>query len=209
MKRQLLPFLFLLCVALLLAVTGCAATDEASTKPIVIGGVFGLTGGDRDLDIPTMHGAQLAVREINAAGGIDGHTVLLDDEDCLSDSAGASAAVNKIAAANTNVIGYVGLTDSDPALGAGMAATALGLPFVTAGATYPKLPDITGRSMFLACFGDNVQAAAGAEFAHDSLQKKSVFILYNKDQTYTRKLTDYFRVRWNELVGPITVEVGY
>ncbi len=40
---------------------------------------------------------------------------------------------------------------------------------MTPGATSPKLPDQIGDDIFLACFGDNVQAAAGADFVKDKL----------------------------------------
>ena len=39
--------------------------------------------------------------------------------------------------------------------------------FVVVGATSPKIPSQVGDMMFLACFGDNVQAAVGAEYAFD------------------------------------------
>lgn len=192
------------------SVAGCASEVETAATPVVIGGVFGLTGGDVDLDVPTMHGAELAIQELNDAGGLLGRTVKMQVVDCKSDSAGAVSAVNTVAGTHEGtLLGYVGLSDSDPALGAGNAATKLNLPFVTAGATYPRLPQLTGRSMFLACFGDNVQAAAGAEFANILLKKQRAFILYNKDQTYTLKLSDYFRTRWSELATTIAGEANY
>src|SRR4051812_35754002 len=96
--------------------TGCASTEESSTTlPVVIGGVFGLTGGDVDLDVPTLHGAELAVKEINDAGGLFGHTLKLQVADCKSDGADAAAAVSSIAKTHDGtLIGYVGLSDSDP-----------------------------------------------------------------------------------------------
>ena len=56
-------------------------------------------------------------------------------------------------------------------LAAGPIIQAAGIPFITAGATSPKLPDQVGDMMFLACFGDNVQAAAGAEYAFKNFGK--------------------------------------
>jgi branched-chain amino acid transport system substrate-binding protein len=201
----------LLAAVLILPTAGCSSSNEATgTTPVIIGGVFGLTGADVDLDVPTKRGAELAVQELNHAGGLSGRTVTMQVVDCKSDSSDAAAAVNTIQAYHEGtLVGFVGLTDSDPALGAGTAATKLHLPFVTAGATYPRLPDLTGRSMFLACFGDNVQAAAGAEFAYNVLKKRRAFVLYNRDRTYTTKLSDYFRTRWTELGGSVTSELSY
>ena len=51
------------------------------------------------------------------------------------------------------------------------------IPFVTPGATSPKLPSQLGNDVFLACFGDNVQAAVGAEFALKKLNAKTAYLL--------------------------------
>ncbi|MDL1882015.1 amino acid permease, partial [Gammaproteobacteria bacterium PRO2] len=62
------------------------------------------------------------------------------------------------------VIGVVGFTDTDSVLASGPTIQKAGIPFITAGATSPKIPDQVGDVMYLACFGDNVQAAVGAEY---------------------------------------------
>ena len=51
-----------------------------------------------------------------------------------------------------------------------------GLPFVTSGATSPDLPDMVGGEMFLACFGDDVQAHAMAEYAYKTLGVHNIVI---------------------------------
>ena len=42
----------------------------AAGGTIKIGGGFALTGGESALDLPAANGAKLAVKEINAAGGV-------------------------------------------------------------------------------------------------------------------------------------------
>jgi branched-chain amino acid transport system substrate-binding protein len=66
------------------------------------------------------------------------------------------------------------------------------VPFVTPGATSPKLPDQIGDTMFLACFGDNVQAAAGAEFVRSKLSAATAFLLKDSSTEYTNLLARYF-----------------
>ena len=56
---------------------------------------------------------------------------------------------------NPKVVAVVGFTDSDSVLAAGPVIQKAGIPFITAGATSPKLPDQIGDMMYLACFGDN------------------------------------------------------
>ena len=47
--------------------------------------------------------------------------------------------------------------------------------------------------IFLACFGDNVQAAAGADFVKDKLTGKNVYLLRDNSAEYTMLLAKYFQ----------------
>jgi branched-chain amino acid transport system substrate-binding protein len=76
--------------------------------------------------------------------------------------------------------------------------------FLTSGATSPKLPAQVPEYLFLACFGDNVQAAAGAEWAYRTLRAHKVAVLFNKDTVYTRLLHGYFETRFRQLGGEVT-----
>jgi branched-chain amino acid transport system substrate-binding protein len=62
--------------------------------------------------------------------------------------------------------------------------------------------------MFLACFGDNVQAAAGAEYAQKQFGK-TAYLLWDKGVEYTTLLASYFKARFTELGGTIVLEDQY
>jgi branched-chain amino acid transport system substrate-binding protein len=61
----------------------------------------------------------------------------------------------------------------------------------------------------MACFGDNVQAAAGAEFASKKLNAKTAYLLIDKGMEYTLLLGKYFKERFAELGGSIILEDTY
>lgn len=185
---------------------GCSSTEEAVVDPIRIGSIWSLTGFETEMDGPTRDGAKLAVKEINASGLLGGRQIELVESDVKRDSTLAAKAVHD---ASASIVSFVGLTDSDPAIGAGKAATSRNLPFITAGATNPKLPQFAGRSTFLAAFGDNVQAAAAAEYAYDSLAGRSAYVLYDNATVYTTVLPGYFKTRWTGLGGTIAGEAGF
>jgi len=84
-------------------------------------------------------------------------------------------------------VAVIGFTDTDSVLASGPTIQSAGLPFITAGATSPKIPTQVGDKMFLACFGDNVQAAAGAEFGFNKFGK-SAYLLWDKGVEYTTLL---------------------
>jgi ABC-type branched-subunit amino acid transport system substrate-binding protein len=50
---------------------------SAAERPMVIGALYNLTGGQQDLDIPSSRGAKLAVDEANKSGGVLGRPVRL------------------------------------------------------------------------------------------------------------------------------------
>ena len=84
-----------------------------------------------------------------------------------------------------------------------------GVPFVTPGATSPKLPDQIGDMIFLACFGDNVQAAAGADFVKDKLSGKNVYLLRDNAAEYTVLLAKYFEEAFTHAGGKIIGKDDY
>lgn len=67
-----------------------------SRNPIVIGGVFSLTGPGAGLGIPERNGAQLAIKEINASGGINGRPLQMHVEDDGSNPDNAVAKANRL-----------------------------------------------------------------------------------------------------------------
>jgi branched-chain amino acid transport system substrate-binding protein len=105
--------------------------------------------------------------------------------------------------------GLIGLSDTDLVLAAAPVAARRERIFLTSGATSPLLPAQVPEWLFLACFGDNVQAAAAAEWAFSKRGLRSVSILYRSDSTYTALLRRYFRERWESLGGTVKSEHGY
>lgn len=176
---------------------------------IILGGLFNLKGSQEDLDIPTFRGARLAVDEINASGGVLGKKVLLVSDDGKSRPKKVEKSTEKILEQYPGVSAFLGLSDTDMVLAAAPAAAAGGRLFLTSGATSPKLPSEVPQYLYLACFGDNVQAAAAAEFAYHSLEGRSASILYDSTDTYTNLLQGYFRKRFEQLGGTIASSEPY
>ncbi|HNP72116.1 MAG TPA: ABC transporter substrate-binding protein, partial [Kouleothrix sp.] len=179
----------------------------AGGGPIVVGGGFALTGDESALDLPAANGAKLAAKEINAAGGVLGRQINLVVHDTQY-KMDVTAQVAKQFVEQDKVVAVVGFTDTDSVLAAGPTIQGAGLPFITAGATSPKIPSQVGDKMFLACFGDNVQAAAGAEFGFKQYGK-SAYLLWDKGVEYTTLLAGYFKARFTELGGTIALEDQY
>jgi ABC-type branched-chain amino acid transport systems, periplasmic component len=179
-------------VAGLAIASGPLSRPAAAQDTIKIGAPFNVTGRSLLGGCPRLNGAKVKVKEINDAGGVLGKKLELVIYDTKTDptviAATASQLINQ-----DKVPVALGFTDSDSALALGPIFQTAGVAFVTPGATSPKLPDQIGSDMFLACFGDNVQAAAGAEFVLGKLGGKTVYLLRDNSTEYTTLLAKYFK----------------
>ncbi len=206
MSKKVLKILVFLVVVALVGAVGAPGISRAA-EPIKVGGGFALTGDESALDLPAANGAKLAVKEINAAGGVLDRPIELVVRDSKYQM-DVTAQIAKQFVEEDKVVAVVGFTDSDSVLASGPIIQKAGIPFITAGATSPKLPDQIGDMMFLACFGDNVQAAAGAEFAYKKFGK-TAYLLIDKGVEYTTLLGAYFKARFTELGGTLVLEDTY
>jgi branched-chain amino acid transport system substrate-binding protein len=183
---------------------GSAAAGGGTIK---IGGGFALTGDESSLDLPAANGAKLAVKQINAAGGVLGSQIdfIVHDSQYKMD---VTAQTAKQFVEQDKVPVMIGYTDTDSVLAAGPTFQTAKIPFITVGATSPKIPTQVGDMMFLACFGDNVQAAVGAEYSYKTFGHNAYF-LWDKGVEYTTLLGGYFKSRFTELGGKIALEDSY
>lgn len=195
-----------------LAVVAAACSDgpttaKASPPPVRIGAIYNLSGGQSALDAPSLDGARLAVERINARGGLLGRRVELLERDGRTDETQVRRAAVSLVAAGVSAI--IGLSDTDQVLAAAPVAARAGVPFITSGATSPKLPSQVPDWLFLACFGDNAQAAASAQYAMEQLGASSAAVLYDKELDYSRLLSRYFERSLRAQGGQVLASAGY
>ena len=191
-----------------LALVLCSAiASTVAAAPLKIGAVYCHAGAQRALDEPSWRGAQTAVALRNKSGGINGQPVELIHIPTDSSAASVTAAVRAALEKNPDIAAFIGLSDTDLALAAGREARKAGKVFVTSGATSPLLPSQLGGRFFLGCFGDNVQAAAAAEWLRGRGAKR-VAVMYDREKTYTRLLRRYFTEAFESSGGKVTDQMA-
>jgi branched-chain amino acid transport system substrate-binding protein len=206
--RRILNLIALIFLSIVLS--SCDIFSDIDSKPpIKLGAIYNLTGAQSGLDIPSSRGAQLAVREVNKSGGVLGRKIELIMEDGESNPARITSLATEMLSENPSISALFGLSDTDMVLAAAPIAADNMRLFLTSGATSPLLPSEVEIYLYLACFGDNVQAAAGAEWAYGTLNTQSVSVLYNDTMTYTQLLHGYFEKRFAELGGQIDSSTPY
>ena len=196
------------CVAALSLGLPPGGTAEAKPPPIRIGALQNVTGSLGSIGAPSLAGARLAAEQLNGRGGVLGRRVKLVARDGHSDPSRVAAATRQLVRM-PNLAAITGLNDTAMALAAAPVAERARTVFVTSGATSPLVPREFPRFYFMACFGDNAQAAAGAEYAHDALGARTAWLLSDDTTDYTILLARYFKERYTQLGGKIVGEDTY
>ena len=143
----------------------------------------------------------MAFAEIDAEGGVSGRKVQQFEARGVTEAGEVHDATATLLASNPEILTVIGLSDTDMAKAAAGAVTAFDRVFITSGATSPRLPSEFPGHVFLACYGDNVQAAAAAEWMYRDLAARDILVLYDDTFEFTRLLTGYFRKSWKDISG--------
>jgi branched-chain amino acid transport system substrate-binding protein len=173
--------IFLLCIALILVastvLSGCGkATSSATYK---IGFLSELTGADSVYGQSMRKGAELAVDEINAAGGVNGKQIEVIYEDDQSTPAEALMGFSKLV--DTDKVPFIiGPCVSTNLLAYAPVAQQKSIPVISEAATAPALRKYAG-TVFGMMPTDEAQGAAVASAATKLGAKKVVLLYINND----------------------------
>jgi len=188
-----------------LAATLFAGIAHAGEDHIKVGGLFALTGWFDSYDVAGSKGFELALDQINAAGGIDGHEVEYVSYDTTSDLATATSLTIKLIEQD-GVDVLVGMNDPNTDIACGTIAQEYGIPSLATVSTLPYTQERVGDTAFLVPYGDNVQASAMAEYAYNELGVRTVYVMTNNTDEFTLALSKFFQQHFVELGGTLLSE---
>ncbi|WP_309083923.1 ABC transporter substrate-binding protein [Chelativorans sp.] len=184
--------------------------SASAQETIKIGALYNLTGGMSSLDGPSLKGAQLAVKQINAQGGLLDKQVELIAPDGKTDQQETAKAAQRVL--SEGVVAGIGQSDTTFVMAGAPLFQEKGVPFVTSGATHPELPQWVGDYMFMTPFGDDDQSYAIADYAYDKLGARRVAVWTDNSMDFTKALsaffTERFQERGGEVVGTDTFMMG-
>lgn len=193
-----------------LALAACVALTAAATsveaEPIKVGFNVPLTGFAAADGNSALVGAELAVQQVNEAGGIDGdmlELVVYDDQ--ASPKEAVPLAVKLIT--QDEVVAGISGSYSGPTRAAATIYQENATPYISA---YAVHPDITraGDYVFRTSFVGDVQGRAGAKLIGDMLGKKRVtMITLNND--FGKSLATGFKEQAETFGIEITNEYEY
>jgi branched-chain amino acid transport system substrate-binding protein len=181
---------------------------ESKEQAVKIGAIYNLSGAQASLGRPSLNGSELAAEEINARGGVLGRPVELIAVDGESDPALIADETRRLVHV-PGLSAITGLSDTTMVLASAPIAEKARMVLLTSGATSPRVPIEFPNYYFMACFGDNTQAAAGAEYTVSALGARTVYLISDETQDYTVLLAKYFRERYLQLGGQLAGEDTY
>lgn len=180
-----------------------AMAQQASV--IKIGGLAPTTGNVATFGIGQRNSYELAVEEVNKAGGLKVgdkfyKLQLIFEDEQNSPEVGATAARKLINQDGVKAI--LGPTNTKVCFPVGAIAQENKVPMITPTCTNPKVT-LVGDFIFRAGFIDTFQGAVGAHFVYKTLGKRRAGVLFDNGNDYTKGLATYFRDAFEKLGGKV------
>jgi branched-chain amino acid transport system substrate-binding protein len=193
---------FALAVALVI-LSGCKPKSNA----IVVGSYLSLSGVDSTFGTDTRDGIDLALEQVNAAGGVKGRKLEIVYEDDKSSPQEVSTKVHHLIDRD-GAVALLGEVASSRSMVGGLVANTNKVPMVTPSSTANEVTKDRAY-VFRTCFTNTQQGDAAARYAHDGLKKANAGILYVAQDNYSSGLAQTFRDSFTRLGGKIVLEKGY
>ena len=200
--KKFIAGLWVMAATLWLAGCNRQAGDE-----IRVGEFASLSGKEATFGESSHNGTELAVNELNAAGGLLGKKLKLVTEDDRS-QAGEPATVVRKLISRDKVIAVLGEVASSRSLEAAPICQESKIPMISPASTNPKVTE-TGDHIFRVCFIDPFQGTVMANFARKSLKLNNVAILSDVKSDYSVGLARFFKERFTQDGGKIANETHF
>ena len=173
-----------------------AAGDNyaANNTEYVIGATGPLTGDAASYGISVQNGAQIAIEEINAAGGLNGVKFKFDMKDDKAGVADAQTGYDALYEAGMQV--SIGSVTSGAAKAFGDKAAEDNVFFMTPSASAANVIEC-GDNCFRVCFGDPDQGTIAAEELAKNYDK--IGCIYDTSEAYSAGVYDAFKAKMAEL----------
>lgn len=191
---------------------GCGG-GEKKADTIKVGANLEMTGGSASYGISSKNAIELAFKEINEKGGINGKQLELVVADNKSEAAEATNAMQKLVSQD-NVVAVIGPNLSSSVIAASAinnSAKVLDIapmatnPYVTVDQASGKTKDFNYRT----CFIDPFQGTVMAKFATAELGVGNAAILIDNSSDYAKGLAQFFKENFVKEGGAVTAEESY
>lgn len=199
--------LFLVTVSSMLLLAGCSSSSDK----IKVGLNFELSGAVASYGQAEVQGIELAIEQINAAGGIDGKLIELIKRDNKSDAA-ETTSIATFLATQEKVSVILGAATSGLTKAQVPVANQYKVPLISPSAT---ADDVTNDGVnvqpfaYRVSFIDSFQGITMANFASKDLNKLRAVILGDQSSDYAKGLAETFSAQFKSNGGTVVAQEAY
>ncbi|NLK28766.1 MAG: ABC transporter substrate-binding protein [Clostridiales bacterium] len=175
------------------SLAACGSSNKSGSKgsgndKFYIGGMGPLTGGAAVYGLHVKYGAELAVKEINEAGGINGKQIEFRFEDDEHDPEKAVNAYNTLKDWGLQIL--MGAVTSQPSVAVAEETKNDNMFQITPSGSAPAV--VKYDNAFQVCFTDPNQGAASAKYINDQNLAKKVAVIYDSSDVYSSGIYEKF-----------------
>jgi len=172
--------------ALAVLVVGCGDSEESTTTPVALVGP--ITGQYASFGAQMQNGAELAVEDINAAGGVLGKKLDLDIGDDACDPKQAVAVANQMVGSGVALV--AGHYCSGSSIPASKVYAEGDMVQISPASTNPALTDDrAGPNIYRVCGRDDQQGGVAGKYLASQFADKKIAIIHDKT-AYGKGLAD-------------------
>ncbi len=206
-----------LSLLLLTVLVSLGMTAWGAEKTLKLGVIAELTGDMPAVGASCRNAAEMAVKEINEAGGLqvgeEKMKVVLVVEDNAGKADQSAAAAQKLITQD-EVLAIIGPNASRYAIPASEIAESSETVLITPWSTNPKTTrdantDEPKKYVFRACFIDPFQGRVLAKFALENLKAQKAAVLYDVASDYNKGIAEVFKENYEALGGKIVAFETY
>ncbi len=163
--------------------------DKDSEGVLKIGAIGPITGTAATYGTAVKNGAELAIKEINAAGGVNGMKLELDYQDDANTTNLALEAYNTIKDNGAKLL--IGTVTSTPCQAVAVEAEKDNMFLLTPSGSAVEC--IKPKNAFRICFSDPDQGAASAKYISEKKLAQKVAVIYDSTTVYSTGLLSSFK----------------
>ena len=167
------------------AAESSAAADGASFK---IGGIGPVTGGAAVYGLAVQHGAEIAVKEINEAGGINGYPVEFQFQDDEHDAEKSVNAYNTLK--DWGIQALMGTVTSAPCIAVADKTAADNMFQITPSGSAVECA--ANPNVYRVCYSDPAQGTASAKYIGEHKLASKVAVIYDSSDVYSSGIYEKF-----------------
>ena len=185
---------------------GAGSSPSLAEETIKIAVIYAKSGEAAEDNLELFEAVRFAVDQANARGGLHGKKIKLLEYDNHSTPIQSKLAAKK--AVKEDVLAVIGASWSSHSLAMAPYLQKMKVPMITPDSTHP---DVTraGDYIFRACFTDEFQGKALAQFARQDLKAKTAVIVRNITSDYSISLTKIFQQQFTAAGGKVSQILDY